>query len=99
MFYAIWVALSFIGAYPSPISFVDLCIASVGKLGVSPSAFLAALLWILSICSSCVSVKMPRWVAWYSDLSSYSITSFLRLGDSSLFARALASFFMSIVIC
>ena len=59
----IWVALSFIGAYPSPISLVGLCIASVGKLGVKPSAFLAALLRILSTCSSCLSVKMPRWVA------------------------------------
>ncbi len=54
------VALSFIGAYPSPISLVGLCIAFVGKLRVSPSAFLAALFRILSICSSCLSVKMPR---------------------------------------
>ena len=44
-------------------------------------------------------MKMPRRVAWYLDLSSCSITSFLRLGDSSLFARALASFRMSIVMC
>ena len=53
----IWVALTFIGAYPSPISFVGLCIASVGKLGVKPRAFLAALLRIFSTCSSCLSVK------------------------------------------
>ena len=78
---------------------MGLCIAYVGKLGVSPSAFLAALLRILSICSSCLSVKIPKWVAWYFDLSSCSITRFLRLGDSSLFARALASFQMFIVIC
>ena len=57
------VALFFIGAYPSPISLVGLCIASVGKLGVSPNAFLAALFRILSIVSSCLSVKMPRCVA------------------------------------
>ena len=95
----IWVALSFIGAYPSPISLVGLCIASVGKLGVSPSAFLAALFRILSIVSSCLSVKMPKWVAWQFDLSRCSITSFFRLGDSSLFVRALASFRMSVVMC
>ena len=95
----IWIALSFIGAYPSPISLVGLCIAYVGKLGIRPSAFLAALLRILSICSNCLSVKMTRWVSWYFDLSSYSITSFLRPGDSSLFARALASFLMSVVMC
>ena len=59
------VTLSFIGAYPSPISLVGLCIASIGKLGVSPSAFLAALLRILSICPSCLSMKMPRWLEWY----------------------------------
>ena len=70
----------------------------MGKLGVSLSAFLADLLRILYIFSSCLSVKMPRWVAWYFDFSSCSITSFLRLGYSSLFARALASFRMSIVM-
>ena len=66
----ICVALFLSGAYPSPISFVGRCIAYVGKLGVRPSAFLAALLSILSIVVSCVSVKIPRWVAWYLDLSS-----------------------------
>jgi len=49
----ICVALSFIGAYPRPIYFVASCIASVGKLGVSLGAFLAALLKILSIVPSC----------------------------------------------
>ena len=49
----ICVAFEFINAYPSPISLVDLCIASVGKLGMIPSAFLAALFRILSIVSSC----------------------------------------------
>ena len=76
----IWVALSFIGAYPSPISLVGLCIASAGKLGIRPSVFLAALLRILSTCSNCLSVKMPRWVAWYFDLSSCSITRFFAVG-------------------
>ena len=71
----IWVALSFIGAYPCPISLAGLCIACVGKLGIRPSAFLAALLRILSICSNCLSVNMPRWVAWYFDLSRCSIIS------------------------
>ncbi len=61
----IWVALSFIGAYPSPISLVGLRIASVGKLGVGLRTFLVALFRILSIVSICLSVKMPRWVAWY----------------------------------
>ncbi len=88
----IWVALSFIGEYPSPISLVGLCIASVGKLGARPFAFLAALLRILFTCFSCLFVKTPRWVVWYFDLSSCSITSFLRLGNSNLFAKALANF-------
>jgi hypothetical protein len=78
---------------------VGLCIASVGKLGVNPSAFFFALLRILSIVSICLSVKMPIWVACYFDLSSYSITSFLRLGYSSLFVRTLAIFLMSVVMC
>ncbi len=43
----ICVALCVSGAYPSQISFAGRCIASVGKLGVRPSAFLAALLSIL----------------------------------------------------
>ncbi len=59
----ICVALAFSGAYPSPISFLGRCIASVGKLGVSPSAFLAALLSILSIDSNCVSVNISKCVA------------------------------------
>ena len=63
----IWIALSFIGAYPSPISLAGLCIASVVKLGIRPSAFLAAFLRILSTCSNCLSVKMPMWVAWVFD--------------------------------
>ena len=95
----IWVALFLIGAYPSPISLVGLCMACVGKLGVRPIAPLAALLRILSTCYNCLSVRMPRWVAWCFDLSSCSITSFLRLGDSSLFYRALAKFLMSVVMC
>jgi len=69
------VALSLSGAYPSPISFVGRCIASVGKLGVRPNAFLAALSSILTIVSSCVSVNILKWAAWYLDFSSWSITS------------------------
>jgi hypothetical protein len=38
-------------------------------------------------------------VAWYFDLSSCFITSFLRLGDSSLFVMTLANFLMSDVMC
>ena len=48
---------------------MGLCIASVGKLGVRPSAFLAALLSILSIVFSCESMKIPRCAAWYLNLS------------------------------
>jgi len=59
----IWVDLSLSGAYPSLIYFVGRCIASVGKLGVRPSAFLAALLSILSIVSICESVNIPKCVA------------------------------------
>ncbi len=98
-FIPICVALSFIGVYPRPIFLVDVYIASVGKLGVSPREFLAALLRILSIVSSYLSVKMPRWVAWYLDLSSWSITSSFRLGDSNLRVRILARFLMFAVIC
>ena len=65
---SICVAMSFIGAYPRLISIVCLCIASVGKLGIRPSAFLASLLRSLSIDSSCLSVNMPKWVAWYFAL-------------------------------
>ena len=64
------VALFLSGSYYSFISFVGLCIASVGKLSVRPSAFLAALSSILPIVFSCESVKIPIWVAWYLDLSS-----------------------------
>ena len=92
-------ALSFIGACSRPISLVGLFVVSVGKLGISYSAFLAALLRILSIASSCLSVKIPRWVAWYLDLSSWSITSFFRLGDSSLCVRTLACFDIFVVMC
>jgi hypothetical protein len=59
----ICVALFLSGAYPSPVSLVGRCIVSVGKLGVRPNGFLAALLSILSIVESCLSVKIPRWVA------------------------------------
>ena len=59
---SICVAQSFIGAYPIPISVVGLCIAFVGKLGISPIAFLATLLSSVSIVSSynCLSVNIPR---------------------------------------
>ena len=80
------VVLSLSGAYPNPISFVGRCIDSVGKLRVSPNAFLAVLLSILSIVSSCASVNIPRWLAWYLDLSSLSITSCFLFGDSRRFA-------------
>ncbi len=70
VFYSHLCCVVFSGAYPSPISFVGRWIASLGKLGVRPNAFLAALFSILSIAFSCVSVNMPRWVAWYLDLSS-----------------------------
>ena len=92
-------ALFLSGAYPSPISFVGRCIASVGKLGIRPSAFLAALLSILSIAVSCMFVKIPRWVAWYLDLSSWSMTSCFLLGDSLLLVSTRARFMTSVVIC
>ena len=66
----ICVALSFSDAYPSPISLVDQCIDLVRKLGVRPIAFLAALLSFFLIVYSCVSVNIPRCVAWYLDFSS-----------------------------
>ena len=95
----IFVALFLSGAYPSPISFVGRCIAHVGKLGVRPNAFLAALSSILSIAESCVSVKIPRWVAWYLDLSNWSMTSFFLLGDSHLLVSTLAKLLTSVVMC
>ena len=54
----ICVALFLSGAYPSPISFVGRCSAYTEKLGVRPIACLAALLNLLSIVESCVSVKI-----------------------------------------
>ena len=96
---SICVALSFIGAYPRSISVVCLCFASVGKLGIKPSAFSSLYLRSLSIVSSCLSVNIPIWVAWYFDLSSSSITCFILLGYSSLFVRALASCRTSDVTC
>ena len=84
------IALSFSGAYPSPISFVGRFIASVGKLGVSSNAFLAAFSSILSIDSSCVSGNIPKCVAWYLDFSSWSITSCFLLGDRRRLVYTLA---------
>ena len=94
----ICVALFLYGAYHSPISFVGRCIASVGKLRIRPNAFLVALLSILSIVESYVSVKIPRWVAWYLDLSNWSMTSCFLLGDSRLLASTRASFLTSVVM-
>ena len=51
------------GAYPRPISFVGRCVASVRKVGMGPKAFLAALLRIMSIVSSCLSMNIPKKVA------------------------------------
>jgi len=95
----ICVALSFIGAYPRPISVVCLCTASVKQLGIRPSAFLATLLRSLSIVSSCLSVNIPKWMVWYFHLSCWFITHFFLLGDSSLFVQALASCRASDVTC
>ena len=81
------------------LSFVGRCIASVGKLGVRPIACVAALLSILSIVFSCESVKIPRWVAWYLDLSSWSMTNCFLLGDSRHLVSTRASFLTSVVIC
>jgi hypothetical protein len=75
------------------------CFASVGKLGISHIAFLAALSSKLSIVSSCVSVNIPRWVAWYLDLRSRYITSFFLLGDSRFFVSSLASYRTFEVTC
>ena len=75
----ICVARSFICAYPSLVSFVDRCI---GKLGISPIAFLVTLLSCLPIVSSCLSVNIPKWMAWYLDLSNWSIASVFKLGGS-----------------
>ena len=78
----IWVTRCRSGAYPRPISTVGLWMASVGKLGRRPIAFLAALLRILSINSSCVSVNIPRCVALYLDFRSWSMTSFSYSGTA-----------------
>ncbi len=97
---SICVALFLSGAYPSIISFVGQYIACVGKLGVRLNAFLATLLSILLIVESYVSVQIPRWVAWYLDLSSWSMTSCFLLGDNSrLLGSTRASFLTSVVMC
>ncbi len=95
----ICVALSFVVVYPRPISVAGLCIASVGKLRVRPVAFLAALFNSVSVVSSCLSVNMPKWVAWFLDFRRWFITRFFLLGESNLFVRTLASFLTSVVIC
>ena len=86
------------GAMPSPISVEGGCIASVGNPGVRPSACLPALLRSLSIFWSCADVKMPRWVAWYLDLRSCSMTSSFRPGESLRLFSAVASLRTSVVI-
>ncbi len=74
------------------------CIAFVGKMGVRPNAFLAPLSSILSIVESCVSVKIPTWVAWYLDLSNWSMTNCFLLGDSRLLVSTRASCLTSVVM-
>ena len=64
-----------------------------------PSAFLGALSSILSIVSSRISMNIPRWMAWYLDLRSWSITSCFLLGYSPLFIITLASCLTSVVTC
>ncbi len=95
----ICVAISFISMQPMPNSVVGLCIASAGHLGARPNAFLSTLLKSLYIVSSCLSVNFPRWLAWYLELSSWSITIFARLGNRRLFVRTLASIRTSTVMC
>ena len=95
----ICVALFLSGAYPSPISLVGRCIVFVGKLGVRPNGFLAALLSILSIVESCLSVKIPRWVACYLNFSSWLMTSCFLLGESLLLVSTRARCFTSVVMC
>ncbi len=57
-----------------------------------PIAYLNALFRIPSMVVSCLSLKTPRCVAWYLDLSYCSIAGDLSGGLSFRFARALASF-------
>ena len=53
-------ALEVIGARPRPNSAVGRWIASVGKLGVTPNAFLAAALSMASMVASCESLNIPK---------------------------------------
>jgi hypothetical protein len=46
-----------------------------------------------------VSVKIPRWVAWYSNLSNWSRTSCFLPGDSRLLISTRAIFLTSVVMC
>jgi len=64
----IYAAMYFCGAYSCPISFIGRCVASAGKLSISPIACRVALLRSLFSVLSCMSVNIPRWVAWYLEV-------------------------------
>jgi hypothetical protein len=89
---SICAALSRIGERPKPANFRGRCTPSVGKFGRRPIACLIALLRMPSIFVSCLSLNIPRCVAWYLDLSSCSMASVLSGGLSLRLARAFASF-------
>ena len=61
-------------------------------------ACLIALFKIPSMVVSCLSLNTPRCVAWNLDFSSCSLAKDLSGGLSFLFARALDSFFTSLVM-
>ncbi len=77
---SICVALSRMGGRPRSASFWGFCTPSMGKLGSRPRACLVALLRILSMVVSCLSLNIPRCVAWYMDFSSGTIANDLRGG-------------------
>ncbi len=91
-------AISRMGGKPRPASFKGLCTPSQGKFGRRPRACLIASFGIPSMVISCLSLNTPRCVAWYLDFNNCSVAFYSRGGLSLRLARALASFFTSLVI-
>ena len=82
-----------------PISLGSCCTHVVGQLDSRPDDCLVTILSIPLMVASCRSLKTSRCVAWYLELRGYPTTCVLYVGLGFLFARALASFRTSLVMC
>ena len=95
----ILVALSLMEGNPRPTSLSWRWTPSVGKFGRNPMDCRVALLSIPSMVVSWISLKTPRWVAWYYDFRSCSTTRILYVGLSFFLESAVASFLASFIMC